>query len=622
MTDIDHMIERFRRHAFDFNVILWVTLFLLLIGRYVPGVAFFYHERFLVVVAYMATIPVVISALRALLRWEITVDLLASIALFASLAQREWLSVIFINLMIASANIFSAFIERRSRASIEQLLKLKPVTATVERNGMPAIIPVEDVIVGDRVYIRLGERVPVDGVVEQGEATIDQASLTGESMPVVCVAGDRALSATVVVSGSIVIRADHVGDDTTFEKMVALIKQAQRNKANISTLSERFGKWYIVVTLLVSVVVYALFRDLPLVLSLLLVSCADDVAIAIPTAFLATISTEARQGVIVKGGDFLERLSAVRMLIVDKTGTLTKGQLRVEEAVPFGDAGPAYLLKYAGMISCLSHHPSARAIVRHVEAKHIVFEKPDTFVEQSGKGAVATYGGKKIIIGKHSYLQEHGIDLSVQELSTIHTVEENGYNATLVALEGTAIGMFALADEIREDAARMVADVRAMGIDRVVMLTGDNERIAMRVAKQVGIVEFHANLLPEDKLAYIKKSIHTDYTVAMIGDGVNDAAALTLSDIGIAMGAIGTDVAIEAADIALMKDDLAQIPRLIEASRKVMQVARQDLFIWGAVNVLGLILVFAHVIGPSEAAFYNFITDFIPIANSVRLFRT
>ena len=609
------------RDFFNFNVILWVALFLILATYYIPAFQFLYSRQVLVVLAYLATIPVVISAIKAAVRREITVDLLASIALFASLAHGEWISVIFINLMITSANIFSLFTEHRSRAALEGLLKLKPVTATVERNGTISDVPIAQVVVGDIVHVNLGERIPVDGVIEKGEATIDQASLTGESLPVSRTAGDRALSSTIVVSGNVAIRTEKVGGETTFEKIISLIENAQASKAPISSISERFGKWYIILTLLGAIIVYAISRDLVVVLSLLLVSCADDVAISIPTAFLATISTEARHGVIVKGGRFLEGLAKTQVLIVDKTGTLTKGQLRVEEVVLFRDANMKQALEYAGVVSQSSHHPSAQAIARYVEHKDSLFGQADVFMEQSGKGMVATYRGKQIVSGKPSFLKEHGVALSDAETAAINAVKNRGYNTTLIGCDGVPVCMFALADEVRSDAAYMIKNMKELGVRKVVMLTGDNEKIAARVAKAVGITEFHANLFPEDKLNYIKKSLHAKHTVVMVGDGVNDAAALTLADIGIAMGTIGSDVSIESADVALMRDDLTQIPGLIKAGRRVMQVARQDLVIWGMVNIIGLVLVFTHVLGPSGASFYNFITDFIPILNSVRLFR-
>ncbi|HEX8993930.1 MAG TPA: heavy metal translocating P-type ATPase, partial [Candidatus Paceibacterota bacterium] len=507
-----------------------MALFLILTTYYIPALHVLYSERVLIVLSYFATIPVVIAAVRALIRREITVDLLASIALFASLMHGEWISVIFINLLITSANIFSTFTENRSRVALETLLKLRPSHATVERDRAMVEVPLEEVAIGDLVYVGLGERVPIDGVIERGEATIDRASLTGESLPVSVAVGDRALSSTIVASGNIVVRADHVGKDTTFEKMVALIEQAQQNKAGISTIADRFGKWYIILTLIGAGLIYLIFRDLTVVLSLLLVSCADDVAIAIPTAFLVTISTEARQGVIVKGGDFLEGLAYMRTLIVDKTGTLTKGQLRVEEIVPFSNTPMPTLLEYAGVAGRLSRHPSAQAICRYVDEKHIAVGQPDVFVEQSGKGAVAAYHGKQIVTGKAMYLKEHLIELTEHDMAIVNAIKDKGYNVTLIGCDGALIGVFALADELRPDAAYMVKKVKEAGVQRVVMLTGDNEKIAARVAKDVGITEFRANLLPEDKLSYIQRSRHSKHKVAMIGDGVNDAAALTLAD--------------------------------------------------------------------------------------------
>lgn len=609
------------RLYFNGNAILWVALLFVLTVRYAPGLAFLYVDAVIVPLAYGATALVVVSAIRALFKREITVDLLAGIALAASLASGEWASALFINLMIVTARLFSMFTERRSRAAIESLLKLRPKTAVIEHNGELVTVALDDVKKGDLVHVRIGERVPVDGIVEKGDATIDQASLTGESIPVFKKEGDMVLSSTILVTGNIKIRAERVGKETTLEKIVELVEDSQKNKSRLHSISETFGRWYVVLTLIGALVAYVLFRDLHMVLALLLVSCADDVAIAIPTAFLATISTQARHGVIVKGSTFLEGLAKARTLIVDKTGTLTKGQLRVEKIITFGETQAMRALELAGTGAILSSHPSAVAIHRHVLEQGVAVAQPQTFADYSGKGSLAIHQAKTIVSGKSSFLAEHGVPISEQDNKTITDLYEQGYMVTVIAYDGRLVAACALADELRPGIKDTIREIKALGVRRIVMLTGDNEVIARRIARESGIDEFHAGLLPEDKVAYVKTFIGKDGPVIMVGDGVNDAAALSLSDVGIAMGAIGSDVAIESADVALMRDEFGQIPELIRAGKRVMWVVRQDLIVWGITNAAGIVLVLLHYIGPAEAAMYNLLTDFIPILNSLRLFR-
>lgn len=610
-----------KKFYFNSNAILWVALLFILVARYVPMFSFLYAAHTISILAYGATIPVVIAAVRALIKREITVDLLAGIALAASLANREWTSVLFINLMIVTARMFYLFTERRSHTAIESLLKLRPSTATVERDGSLVVVPLEAIEKGDIVHIRMGERVSVDGIIIKGDATIDQSSLTGESIPVFRREGDTVLSSTILVAGNIKVRAERVGKETTLEKIVALVEASQQNKSRLHSISETFGKWYIGFTLIGALVAYLLSHDLHMVLALLLVSCADDVAIAIPTAFLATISTQARHGVIVKGSTFLEGLAKAKTLIVDKTGTLTKGQLRVEQFVSFSDADRLRALELAGVGAILSGHPSAVAINRYAVEQGVAIAQPESFEDQSGKGSLAVYQGKQLLSGKASFLREYGISIGEVEQESVDVLYGQGYMVTLVAYDGVLIGACALADELRPGITRAIADIKSLGIERVIMLTGDSEAVTKKIAFTVGIDEFHAALLPEDKVAYIEKCIGNNGPVVMVGDGVNDAAALSLADIGIAMGAIGSDVAIESSDITLMRDEFEQIPELIVASRRVMSIVRQDLAVWGVTNAVGILLVLLHYIGPSEAALYNLLTDFIPILNSLRLFR-
>jgi len=596
--------------------LLCIFLLLHYSGFVSPGL----DEIILIIISVVGTLPVVLSAIRSLKEKKISVDLLASIALIASLLTKEWASAVFINLMLTSARIFGDYTESKAKAAIRGLLKLRPERVKIKRGSGISEVPLAQVKVGDLIVVESGDRVPVDGSIIDGEASVDQSSLTGESVPVMKLKNDKVFSSTLIASGSIVMKAEKIGKDTTLEKIIALVENSQNEKASIRTTADKFATWYIIITLIGSFVIYAIFRDVYLLLSLLLVACADDIAIAVPLAFLAAIGYAARRGVVIKGGGYLEQLSKVKTFILDKTGTITRGRMKVESLSVYNGYAESDLLMFAGMTEFFSEHPIAKTIAGYLKENNVKFEKPAIFNETPGKGISAVYKGKKLVAGKAEFMEEAGIKLTQKEKDDIIKIENEGYSATFIGFDGKLVGFISCADEIRPHVKDTIQRMRDLGVERVVMLTGDNEKVAKRVAAESGITDFHANLLPEDKIAYVKKYLGTSSKVAMVGDGVNDAASLALSDVGIAMGAIGSDAAIEAADIALMRDDFKEIPEIIDLGRYTGKIARQDFWIWGIVNAAGLILVFAKVFGPEGASAYNFVTDFLPLINSMRLF--
>jgi heavy metal translocating P-type ATPase len=609
------------RFLLSFDVFLWLILAIILIIIYFKITPQNFTETILITVACVTTLPVFFSSIKSLKNKKISTDLLASIALIVSLIEKEWTSVIFINLMITSARILSDYTKNRSRHAIHKLLKLKPQKAKIKTVYGFIEVPLEQVKKGDLIVVGLGERIPVDGIIEKGEGEVDQLSLTGESLPIFKQKGDEVFSSTMVSSGNLIIKAEKIGDETTLAKIIHLVETSQKNKAPISTLSDKFSTWYIIITLVGSFLLYVVFRNLNLVLSVLLVSCADELAIAIPLAFISSITHGARHGAIIKGGDFIEALTKSKVLIVDKTGTLTFGKLKVENIFAFNNNPLENVLELASSVSLMSKHPSARAISRYVNEKNIPVHEPESFMEYSGKGAVATYKDKKIFSGKVSFFKELKVKITDQQLKVIDEEKGKGFNTTLIGLNDKIVGFFTLSDEIRPQIKETVSELKKLGIEKIVMLTGDNEKIAQRVAEEVGVDEFYANLLPEDKLTHLKKYMSKDYKTIMVGDGINDAAALSLADIGIAMGVIGTDAAIESADIALMRDDLTQVPELMKISKSTLKVVYQNLLIWVILNMIGLILVFTKILDADGAAAYNFIGDFFPLLNSLRLFR-
>jgi len=609
------------RFLLSFDVFLWLILAIILIITYFKITPQNFTETILITAACVTTLPVFFSSIKSLKNKKISTDLLASIALIVSLIEKEWTSVIFINLMITSARILSDYTKNRSRHAIHKLLKLKPQKAKIKTVDGFIEVPLEQVKKGDLIVVGLGERIPVDGIIEKGEGEVDQSSLTGESLPIFKQKGDEVFSSTMVSSGNLIIKAEKIGEETTLAKIIHLVETSQKNKAPISTLSDKFSTWYIIITLVGSFLLYVISRNLNLVLSVLLVSCADEIAIAIPLAFISSITHGARHGAIIKGGDFIEALTKSKVLIVDKTGTLTFGKLKVENIFAFNNNPLENVLELAGSVSLMSKHPSARTISRYVNEKNIPVHEPESFMEYSGKGAVATYKDKKIFSGKVSFFEELKVKITDQQLKVIDEEKGKGFNTTLIGLNDKIVGFFTLSDEIRPQIKETVSELKKLGIEKIVMLTGDNEKIAQRVAEEIGVDEFYANLLPEDKLTHLKKYMSKDYKTIMVGDGINDAAALSLADVGIAMGVIGTDAAIESADIALMRDDLTQVPELMKISKSTLKVVYQNLLIWVTLNMIGLILVFTKVLDPDGAAAYNFIGDFFPLLNSLRLFR-
>jgi Cd2+/Zn2+-exporting ATPase len=606
--------------SLDLNLLVCFILVLTLV-LYWLRIFPFKDESILIAISTGATLTVFYSAVISLKNKRISIDLLAGIALFVSLIEKEWVSAIFINLMIASARVFINYVKIRSHSAINSLIKLKPQKVKILKDGKTIEVPVGKVKKGDRIVINLGEGIPVDGFIEEGEATIDQSLLTGESAPVFKKKGDRVLSFTTVFSGNLIIRAEKIGKETTFEKIIALVEQSQINKAPIYTLIDKFANWYVILTIFGSFIIYFFSKDIQLVLGLLLVSCADDIAIATPVALMSAITHSAKHGAVIKGGDYLEAMAKVKTIIFDKTGTLTKGKLKIEDIFSFNNRKKDEVLGLAAIASSGSTHPIAQTIVNFAKEKKISISEPERLEEHGGKGISTFYKGKEIIIGKLSFFQESNIRMSEEQVLEIKKEISKGLNTTLVGHDGELIGFLTLADELKPKVKETMEEFKRLGVKKIIMLTGDNEKIAQKVSAIVGIDEFHANLLPEQKLEYLKKHLSKKHKIAMVGDGVNDAPILAMSDIGIAMGAIGSDAAIEAADIAMMKDDLSQIPDLIKIGRSTMKVIRQNLLMWGILNVFGFALVFLHVLNPSGAATYNFITDFIPIFNSLRLFR-
>lgn len=612
------LIDYYKNYTYRVDIGLSILLLLSLAQHYLklfPNV----DTKILFIFTVLGTLPIFVGAIQQLKEREwASMDMLASIALFFSIVTHEWASAVFISLMLSSSRILGDITERRTRKSIDALLKLRPEKAKVEVSGSIREIRAEEVKVGDIVIVDVGEYIPIDGIIIDGDASVNESSLTGESLPVEKSVNAKASSGTFVVSGSIRIKTLLIGKDTTLEKIISLVETAQTEKPKTQTLGEKFGKFYLILSFVGSLIIYLVTKDLRLVLAVVLVVCADDIAVAIPLGYLRAIGSAAKHGVIIKGGKHLETLGKVDVIVFDKTGTLTTGKLKVTATYVTDVSNEEELILLGGIVARRSHHPLAHAVMEYAKEKgqeEIYPEKADVI---EGKGVVATLHGIEMVLGREMLMQERKINLDESIKNKAIVYEMNGESVSYLAKSGNVIGFFVAGDTLKHDAKKTVEALFALGIKKVVMLSGDNERVAKAVADKIGIKDVHANLLPEDKLDRLRV-LHKNHKVAMVGDGVNDAAALSLSHVGIAMGALGSDSAIESAEIVLMHDNLSAIPRTIQLARDVHNVSIQDFFMWFATNAFGLVLVFTGTIGPSGAAAYNFISDFFPLLNSVRV---
>ena len=601
-----------------FNEILIGTLGFLLVINFLYTPSFI--KTLLIVFSYIALAPVVYSALKALLSRQITIDLLASIALVFTFVQGEWVSAVFINLMLASARLFSAFTERRTENILSHLLKLRPGMVTVQASGTVQDIPLEQVKIGDMVVVEAGNRVPIDGVVIHGEASIDQSTLTGESQAIAKKVGDKVFSSTLNTSGSLIVRAEKVGEDTTISKMIALVDEASREKTKTETLANKFSAWYIFIMLVGSVVIFLITKNLNMVLGVLLVTCADDIAVAVPLGFTVAIAKAARHGIVVKGSAVMEKVRNIDIFVTDKTGTLTRGASKVSGVKTYNGVTSDEFNKILSVCVADSKHPTSLAIAHYLKGVSVPLAAPDEVREYPGDGIVVKKNNVSYAEGKLSFIKRLGVKISPDFEVEVRKEEEKGLSVSVVSRENEIAGYISYEDDLKKYVKESIAETKEMGVKKWVMLTGDNEYVAHRVAEKVGVDEFKANQTPESKLNEIKSLKVSGSKIAMMGDGVNDAAALALADVSFAMGAIGSDASIEAADITLMHDDIRRVPEAMLLSKESIRIVKQNFAIWIISNGLGLFLVFGGYIGPMGASLYNFITDFLPILNVFQIY--
>jgi Cd2+/Zn2+-exporting ATPase len=536
---------------------------------------------------------------------KITVNVFVTVALVATVAVGEFRAAAVIVFIMAVAGALETYTLDKTRRSIRNLLDLAPRTATIRRDDGEIVIPVNEVQVDDIVVVRPGGRIPVDGIVAAGQSCVNQAPITGESMPVEKFKGSEVFGGTLNETGRLEIRTARVGRDTTLARIVHLVEQAQGTKAPIQNLADRFTTWFLPTVLVLAVIAFLTSGNVKVAVSVLLVACPCAFAIATPTAVTAGIANMARRAVLIKGGIFLELAQKMDVLLVDKTGTFTFGRPKVVDVIAFDGVLEEEVLRLAAIAEKYSEHPLARSVIACAKERGIVVPDPDKFNIEVGMGVTAWLDGKEILVGKNKFLQDKGTCVAEYIEYAIAEQTEQGRTAILVANDMKPVGLIAIADEIRPQTHRSIESLKAMGIKKIIMLTGDNHKVAKTVAKEIGVDDFQAELLPEQKLQFVEKLQKQGSVVGMIGDGINDAPALALADVGIAMGAAGTDVAVETADVTLMNDDLSRVVNFMNMSRKVLFRIKLNIFFSMMYNVIGFILAGFGMLTPVLAVVFQ-----------------
>ncbi|HSW58842.1 MAG TPA: cation-translocating P-type ATPase [Dehalococcoidales bacterium] len=583
------------------------------------GTPYWIHTSFAIAGVAVGGVTIAIGAIKGILKRQVNVDELVTIAIVASVIYGEYLAAAFVAFMMLFGKVLEDFTAERARTALEDLGKLVPVKATVRRNGQDITVPVADIVPGDIVIIKPGERLAVDGIVINGQASVNQAPITGESMPIAKSKGSEVFAGTLNELGALEINTTRVGSSTTLGQVMRLVEEAEENRAPIVRAADRFAKYVTPAILIIAAVVYFVSRDVSSALSVLIVACPCALVLATPIAIVAGVANGARRGILIKGGARLEAAGRVTAVALDKTGTITLGKPKVMKVFPVDSLSEESVLSLAAACERFSEHSLARAIL--ARAKELDLEIPDSedFKVVPGQGVSARVEESTILVGTEKLLKENNIQLSHKDTSMLKQIEDDGLTPVLVAKSEKVVGIIGFADTIREEMRQAIQSLKNSGVKKVVMLTGDSPEVARRVAESVGIDEWKAQLLPQKKVEAIQEMQRAGYKVAMIGDGINDAPALAQADVGIAMGATGTDIAMEASNVILLKDDILSAAESIHLSRSTLKTIKQNLVFALIFNVLGIALASVAILNPIASALFHNVGSVAVVVNSARL---
>ncbi len=595
-----------------------------------------WHNVLMTAAALIAGSDIAQRAWHSLRQRHVSIELLVTIAAAGALIIGEYWEAAAVTFLF----LFGAYLEARTlgrtRQVLQGLLDLAPTTAIVLRRGRQEEVLPHEVLPGETILVKPGAKIPVDGTVVDGHSAVDESAITGEPIPEEKVPGTAVFAGTVNQAGLLKVEATGVGADTTLARIIRRVEEAQEEKAPTQRFIERFARWYTPFIIGLSGLAFLVSRDLELALTLLVIGCPGALVISTPVSVVAGIGRAAKRGILIKGGEYLENAGKITALALDKTGTLTEGRPSVTDVIVIQpepvyagvagltpaatNSGQADVLRWAAIAETGSEHPLAQAITTAAETNDVIPEA-DLFETFTGRGVRAIYDGHEIGVGTDELMIDMEIDLPSVAQIHLDALRAEGKTAVLVALDGLIIGVLGISDRLRPDATEMLRRLRSAGLQEIVMLTGDDTQTAQAIAAEMGLTEVYADLLPEDKLDVIRRLQQDGHVVAMVGDGINDAPALAAADIGLAMGAAGTDVAIETADIALMTDNLLKIPEAIRLSKATLNNIRQNVviaLITVTLLLAGVLLGKVHMAG---GMLVHEASVMIVILNGMRLLR-
>lgn len=564
--------------------------------------------------------PIMVTAIKDLRKGRLSINELVAIAVLASFASGDYKTAGVVAFFMLLGELIETHTAEGARNSIESLIKLTPTKARrIKADKTEEEVSASQLSVGDVIRVRPGDNVAADGTIISGQGSLNQANITGESLPVDKKSGDEVFAGTINLTGVLEIKVSRAGQDTTLGRVRELILAAEKTKLPIMKIVDQYMAFYTPLVLVIGALVWAFTRDLDRVISVLVVSCPCAFILATPTAMVAALSAAARLGILIKNVADIETAAKINAFIFDKTGTLTTGELAVSRLNPLGDVKPAELLRIAASAEKYSNHPTAKALATISTEAGVPLVEPKDFTETAGRGVKADVGGAKVLVGRAQWLKDNGVDSAFEK--SVDLNETEGWSLIFVARDGQCIGWVGLQDQTRAEAREALVELKDAGVRRIAMVSGDRQPVATRVAAEIGCEEAKGDCLPQNKVEFVRNVKSKGYNVAVVGDGVNDAPALAAGDIGIAMGAAGSEVAIHSATIALMNNDLRRLPFLVKLSQSTRSVINQN-FLFGVMFIIGGLSAAAFGwLNPIFAAILHNAGSLIVIFNSARLVR-
>ena len=599
------------------NKLTFISLSLIILAFFFGGGI---KDALLIAATIIAGVPIAIKAYQAIRMKAFSIEMLVTIAVVGALAIGEYVESAVVTFLFLFGDYLEARTLEKTRSSIRELVDMAPEEAVVIRDGAEETVPVEHVEKGDRVVIHSGGKIAVDGKIVSGQASINEAAVTGESVPALKKVNDMVFSGTIVDNGYIEMIAEKIGDDTTFAKIIELVEEAQESKSKTEKFLNKFAAVYTPAVVVMSVLVYFLTKDFHIAITFLVIACPGALVIGAPVSNVAGIGNGAKNGVLIKGGEVMDTMAKVDTIVFDKTGTLTKGKPSVTDVKIFGTEVENELFRQIAQAELISEHHLGKTIVKEAEQRglNISGEVPKGEVIK-GNGIRAMVENRELVIGNRKLMAHTGLDVTEEIEAYAVEREKKGNTAIFASVDGKVSAIISIADEIREDAHQAIASLRKSGIKQMIMLTGDNEHTARLVATSLGLDEYHAELLPQDKVEYVKKLKEKGYVVAMAGDGINDAPAIATADIGLAMGEGGTDVSMETADVVLMADKLLQFSHAYSLAKATVRNMKQNTFLAVGTVFLLLIGVLNGTVHLASGMFIHEASVLLVILNGMRL---